>query len=76
MEKNTTVNKKSSRFTPVVTVIIIFGIISLLGDMVYEAARGANSQYFNLLNINAAQVGLVFGIGEFLGYMLRLFSGI
>jgi len=76
MEKNTTVNKKSSRFTPVVTVIIIFGIISLLGDMVYEAARGANSQYFNLLNINAAQVGLVFGIGEFFGYMLRLFSGI
>ena len=76
MENNTTVNKKSSRFTPVVTVIIIFGIISLLGDMVYEAARGANSQYFNLLNINAAQVGLVFGIGEFLGYMLRLFSGI
>jgi len=76
MEKNTTVNKKNSRFTPVVTVIIIFGIISLLGDMVYEAARSANSQYFNLLNINAAQVGLVFGIGEFLGYMLRLFSGI
>ena len=76
MEKNTTVNKKNSRFTPVVTVIIIFGIISLLGDMVYEAARSANSQYFNLLNVNAAQVGLVFGIGEFLGYMLRLFSGI
>lgn len=76
MEKTKTVNQKNSRFTPVVTVIIIFGIISLLGDMVYEAARSANSQYFNLLNVNAAQVGLVFGIGEFLGYMLRLFSGI
>lgn len=48
----------------------------MLWDMVYESARGANSQYLNLLNINAAQVGLVFGIGEFLGYGLRLLAGI
>mgnify|MGYP000879899633 len=44
--------------------------------MVYESARGANSQYFNLLNISAYQVGLVFGIGEFLGYFLRLLAGV
>lgn len=69
-------SKAENRFTPAVTVIILFGVISMLGDMVYEGARGANSQYFNLLNISAAQVGLVFGIGEFLGYFLRLLAGI
>ena len=64
------------RFSPAVTVILLFGFISMFGDMVYESARSANGQYFNLLNINAAQIGLVFGIGEFLGYFLRLVSGV
>lgn len=68
--------KHSRRFTPAVNVIILFGVISLLGDMIYEGARGANSQYFNLLSISATQVGLVFGIGEFLGYFLRLLAGV
>lgn len=69
-------NQSKNRFTPAVTVIIIFGIISMLGDIVYETARSANSQYLNLLSISAAQVGLVFGIGEFLGYFIRLIAGV
>ncbi len=69
-------NQSNNRFTPAITVIIIFGIISMLGDMVYETARSANSQYLNLLSISAAQVGLVFGIGEFLGYSLRILAGV
>ncbi|MDD4080654.1 MAG: MFS transporter [Eubacteriales bacterium] len=66
--------KKASR--SIITVILIFGVISLLGDMVYESARGANSQYFSLLGVNAAAIGLAFGIGEFLGYALRLLAGV
>lgn len=68
--------KKDNNLNFAVRAIIIFGIISLLGDMVYESARGANSQYFELIGISAAKVGLVFGIGEFLGYFLRLISGV
>lgn len=64
------------RVSPVVAVIILFGIISMLGDVVYESARSANSQYLNLLGFSAATIGLVFGIGEFLGYFLRLIAGI
>ena len=64
------------KFSPAVTVIIIFGVISLLGDVVYESARSVNSQYLDLLGVSAAKVGLVFGIGEFLGYFLRLFAGV
>ncbi len=69
-------NQIKNRFTPAVVAIITFGVISLLGDAVYETARNANSQYFNLLGISAARVGLVFGLGEFLGYFLRLIAGI
>ncbi|MGE5542887.1 MAG: MFS transporter [Bacillota bacterium] len=69
-------NESRARFTPAVTVIILFGAISLLGDVVYETARSANSQYLNLLGISAARVSLVFGIGEFLGYFLRLIAGV
>lgn len=68
--------QSKNRFTPAVAVIIIFGIISMMGDVIYEAARSANSQYLDLLSISAAQVGLVFGIGEFLGYFLRLVAGV
>ena len=64
------------RLSPAVSVVIMFGVISMLGDIVYESARSANSQYLNLLGISAARVGLVFGIGEFLGYALRLLAGI
>lgn len=67
--------KNKKRISPAVTVIIMFGIISMLGDVVYETARSSNSQYLNLLGISASKVGLVFGTGEFLGYFIRLISG-
>jgi predicted MFS family arabinose efflux permease len=78
MEKNMKNNKinHSESWYAAVQVIIIFGVISMLGDMVYETARSANSQYFNILGISATTVGLVFGIGEFLGYGLRLLAGV
>ncbi|MDO5037917.1 MAG: MFS transporter [Tissierellia bacterium] len=56
-------------------VVLIFGLISMFGDIIYEAARGVNSQYFSLLGISATRVGLVFGLGEFIGYGLRLLAG-
>lgn len=60
----------------VLMVIILFGVISMLGDAVHESARSVNGQYLSLLGVTAAQVGLVFGLGEFLGYALRLLSGV
>lgn len=64
------------RLSPVFTIIILFGLISMFGDIIYESARSANSQYLNLLGISAAKIGLVFGLGEFLGYFLRLLAGV
>jgi len=55
--------------------IILFGIVSLLGDIIYEGARSVNGQYLATLGVSAATVGLVAGVGEFLGYAVRLASG-
>ena len=55
--------------------IISFGLVSLFGDIVYEGARSVNGPYLKLLAVNAAALGVISGLGEFLGYALRLLSG-
>ena len=59
----------------VILAVVLFGIVSCFVDVLYEGARSANGQYFNLLAVNATTVGVLYGIGEFLGYALRLVSG-
>ena len=56
--------------------ILLFGVVSLLGDIIYEGARSVNGPYLATLGAGAAAVGLVAGIGEFAGYGIRLFSGL
>lgn len=55
--------------------IYLFGVISLLGDIIYEGARSISGQYLGVLGASAVVVGIVAGIGEFLGYLFRLISG-
>ncbi|MDI6698275.1 MAG: MFS transporter [Candidatus Saccharicenans sp.] len=55
--------------------IFILGIVSALGDVTYETARGVSGPYLLFLGASAAAVGLVSGLGEFIGYALRLLSG-
>ncbi|WP_298886507.1 MFS transporter [Porphyromonas vaginalis] len=61
--------------SPALTIVLLFGVVSMLGDLVHESARSVNGQYLSLVGLSATQVGLVFGLGEFLGYALRLLSG-
>lgn len=56
-------------------IITLFGLISLFGDIIYEGARGVNGPYLKILGSNAALLGLIIGISEFIGYGLRFFSG-
>lgn len=56
-------------------VILLFGIVSLCGDIIYEGARSVTGPYLYLLGGSALVVGLVAGLGEFLGYAIRLVSG-
>ena len=69
MEK--TLNSKKIAFQ----FIILLGIVSLFGDITYEGARSVTGPYLATLGASAAIVGLVAGLGEFIGYALRLVSG-
>jgi MFS family permease len=56
--------------------IILLGIVSLFADMTYESARSITGPYLAVLGASATLVGFISGLGELLGYGLRLFSGI
>lgn len=55
--------------------IMMMGVVSLFGDIAYEGARGVTGPFLYTLGAGAAAVGLVAGLGEFLGYALRLLTG-
>ena len=69
-------NKKKIQFTAGIKIILMFGVISLFGDMAYESARGNHGQYMSLLGIDLVLVSLIAGIGEFIAYAVRIVSGI
>jgi predicted MFS family arabinose efflux permease len=55
--------------------IILIGVVSLFGDMTYEGARSVTGPYLGFLGASATIVGIVAGLGELLGYGVRLLSG-
>jgi MFS family permease len=55
--------------------IVLLGLVSLFADVTYEGARSIIGPYFVFLGASAAVVGFVSGLGELLGYSLRLISG-
>lgn len=55
--------------------IILLGIVSLFGDITYEGARSIVGPYLAVLGASAVVVGVVAGLGEFIGYALRLVFG-
>lgn len=55
--------------------VILLGILSLFSDMTYEGARSITGPYLALLGASGATVGIVAGLGEWIGYGLRLVSG-
>jgi len=56
--------------------ILFLGIVSLLGDVVYEGSRGLVPDYLAFLGASAFIIVFVGRFGEFLGYALRLVSGV
>ena len=55
--------------------ILLMGVVSLFGDIAYQGARSVTGPYLAVLGASAGIVGLVSGMGEFIGYALRLVSG-
>ena len=55
--------------------IIMMGVVSLFGDITYEGARSITGPFLALLGASATVVGVAAGLGELIGYSLRLASG-
>ena len=55
--------------------VVLVGILSFFADFTYEGMRGIAGPYLALLGASATAVGFVSGIGELLGYGLRVVSG-
>lgn len=55
--------------------VVMMGVVSLLADVVYEAARSVSGPFLASLGADAATVGIVAGAGELVGYGLRYAAG-
>lgn len=55
--------------------VLLIGVVSLFADFTYEGSRSITGQFLATLGTSAAVVGVVAGLGELLGYGLRLVSG-
>src|SRR5437762_13523843 len=55
--------------------VLTLGIVNLFADMTYEGASSINGPFLGALGAGAAAIGVISGLGEFLGYSLRVFAG-
>lgn len=69
MEITNAAKKNAIRF------IVFLGCTSLFADMTYEGARSINGPFLKILGASGTTVGIVAGLGELVGYGLRLLSG-
>ena len=55
--------------------VLLIGVLSFFADFTYEGARSVTGPFLAVLGANGTIVGIVAGLGELLGYGLRLVSG-
>jgi len=55
--------------------LLLIGVVSFFADFAYEGARSIAGPYLAVLGASATLVGFIAGLGELLGYGLRLVSG-
>jgi MFS family permease len=56
--------------------IVLLGVVSLFADMTYEGARSITGPFLAVLGASGTAVGVVAGLGELIGYALRLVAGV
>jgi MFS family permease len=55
--------------------VILFGIIAMFGDIVYEGGRSVAGPFLFTLGASAFMVAFIAGFGEFVGYAIRIGTG-
>jgi MFS family permease len=73
MSKTSFPKKAASRSA--ISFVVIMGIVSLFSDMTHEGARSIYGVFLGLAGASAAAIGFATGLGEFVGYALRLGTG-
>lgn len=68
-------DKKKKTLSAVMIFILLMGIVSLFSDMTHEGGRSVLGKYLNMTGASAATIGFISGLGELLGYGLRIISG-
>lgn len=55
--------------------VVLIGVVSLFSDLTYEGARSVTGPFLAVLGASGTAVGIAAGLGELVGYALRLLSG-
>ncbi|MCY1285808.1 Major Facilitator Superfamily protein [compost metagenome] len=55
--------------------VLLVGVLSLFADFTYEGSRSIAGPYLASLGVGASLLGVIVGLGELLGYGLRVLSG-
>ncbi|HXI15555.1 MAG TPA: MFS transporter [Chloroflexota bacterium] len=55
--------------------VVLVGVLSFFADFTYEGARSVAGPFLASLGVGAGLLGVIVGLGELLGYGLRLVSG-
>jgi len=55
--------------------ILLIGVVSLFSDMTHEGAASIMGAYLGIAGASAATIGFISGLGECIGYSLRLATG-
>jgi predicted MFS family arabinose efflux permease len=61
--------------SPALKFVLMVGVMSFFADFTYEGSRSVIGPYLGALGAGALAISVISGLGEFLGYGLRLFSG-
>jgi MFS family permease len=55
--------------------VLVMGIVNLFADMTYEGAGSIDGPFLGGLGASAAAIAIIAGLGEFLGYAVRVGAG-
>lgn len=67
--------RSASVTSPAFLFVMTTGIVNLFGDITYEGGASINGPFMATLGASAVIVSVTAGLGEFLGYALRLPAG-
>lgn len=70
-----TVRERIQQASPALKFVLLVGVMSFFADFTYEGSRSIIGPYLGMLGAGAFAIAVITGVGEFLGYGLRLVSG-